>query len=193
MFSLPLIPSREGRGNLTFYRGIMFNTVTGTCGGEKIIAGDMENLLNLLKDMSKIELALAELYKSCAARWKQDEDFWVMLEREERRHAEIITKIGGIVSERLAKMETGRRFAPAAIQTFLKGVRDYNELVKKGGLQREKMFFIARDIENSIIEGKYAEVVKTNDLEYQTLMKEVMSDTYKHRKLIDQKIEEAKK
>lgn len=155
--------------------------------------GGIENLLKLLEEISKAELSVAELYKSCAERWKEDEDFWILLEREERRHSEIITKIAEIVAEKRGKMEIGRRFAPVALQTFMKWAIDYNELVKKGEVTLDKMLFVARDIENSIIESKYAEVVKTDDLEYRELMKEVMSDTFKHRKMIDKKIEEVKK
>jgi hypothetical protein len=50
------------------------------------------------------------------------------------------------------------------------------------------MLFIARDLEQSILESSYSDVIKTSDTEFQTLIKEVLSDTVGHRERLDKKI-----
>jgi hypothetical protein len=52
---------------------------------------------------------------------------------------------------------------------------------------------MAKDIEQSLLESHYAEIVKTNEMEYQALMKEILSQTYEHKNAIQKKIEELKK
>ncbi len=51
---------------------------------------------------------------------------------------------------------------------------------------------MARDIEQSVLESNYAEIVKTADAEYNTLMKDILSQTYEHKKMIQEKIAEMK-
>jgi len=53
-----------------------------------------------------------------------------------------------------------------------------------------KTLFTARDIEHSIIESKYGEVVKTDDIEFRSLMGEVVSDTQSHLGWLNRKIKE---
>ncbi len=50
------------------------------------------------------------------------------------------------------------------------------------------VLFIARDIERSLIEARYDEIVKTNDIEYQNLVKRIVSQTVVHKGMIDKKI-----
>jgi hypothetical protein len=52
------------------------------------------------------------------------------------------------------------------------------------------MLFISRDIEQSFLENRYGEIVKTNDTEFQSLMNEILLDTLAHREFLNDKIKE---
>jgi hypothetical protein len=75
-----------------------------------------------------------------------------------------------------------------AAQTVIKGVRSNIEKVRAGTLQRKNALFMARDIEQSIMENRYGEIVKTDDVEYLGLMKEIVTDTAAHKGRIDSEI-----
>ena len=52
------------------------------------------------------------------------------------------------------------------------------------------MLFIARDLEQSIIESKYFEIVKGRDVKFQDLVEELRIDTMAHREALNKRIEE---
>jgi len=54
------------------------------------------------------------------------------------------------------------------------------------------MLILARDFEQSVLESHYAEIVKTTDAEYQTLMKNILSQTQEHKKAIQKAIDDLK-
>jgi hypothetical protein len=68
----------------------------------------------------------------------------------------------------------------------------------QGSLQRLKdkeiiernMLFISRDIEQSILEKHYGEIVRSNNVEFQSLMNEILSDTLAHREFLNDKTNE---
>ncbi len=64
------------------------------------------------------------------------------------------------------------------------------EQIKKGEITKDKLLFIANNLENGFIENKYGEIVKTDDAEYNILMQKVVDDTQKHKSKIVQKIKE---
>jgi len=72
------------------------------------------------------------------------------------RHAKNIEKMMDLVSKRPENFEWGRPLKLVAIQTAISGIRSDIERLKKGELPLYKTLFSARDIEQSLIEGKYA-------------------------------------
>ena len=55
------------------------------------------------------------------------------------------------------------------------------------------MFFIARDTENSILESRYGEIVRTSDPEYLNLAQAITAETVRHRDSLSKKIEQLTK
>ena len=52
------------------------------------------------------------------------------------------------------------------------------------------MLFISRDIEQSILEKQYAEIVRSANIEFHSLINEIISDTLTHREFLNDKIKE---
>ena len=155
-----------------------------------MIQKEMTNLAVILKAMADFELAIAELYRTCSQIWLVDKEFWADMEKAEMKHTENISKMSEIVFGKPDHFEPGRLLKPAAVQTSILGIKWHTERLKKRELSERKMLFIARDLEQSTLESSYGDIIKTSDTEFQTLIKEVLSDTVAHRDRLDKKISE---
>ncbi len=140
-----------------------------------------------LKLIGELELALAEFYAAAAACRAADPAFWLGLEQEERRHAAHIEQMIAMIEANPTLYQTNRGFNPAAIQTFSAYVRDATSRLKKGEVppnDEKYLLSLARDMEQSVIEAKFSEIVKTSDLEFQALMRHIVSETQAHKNKI---------
>jgi bacterioferritin (cytochrome b1) len=52
----------------------------------------------------------------------------------------------------------------------------------------KKLLFVAKDIERSLLELAYFEIVKTTDPGYEKILKEILTQTAEHKKRMEQKI-----
>ncbi len=151
-------------------------------------SGDLKGILDILVHMEETELAVSELYALCANTWPLDSQFWKELSDEELEHKANIDTMRRIVSTKAEHFEKGRPFNIFAIQTMITGIRSNIEKLKKGELRENHAISIARDIEQSLIEFRYSEIVKTNDVEYNTLVERIIKDTAQHKIKIERKI-----
>lgn len=88
--------------------------------------------------------------------------------------------------------ETGRPFNQTGIQTFMNGIEGLLKRLKEGLITRDRVIFVARDIEASIMEKCYHELLRTTDLEYMTLVNEVTKETSDHKDRIEKRIQALK-
>jgi len=153
---------------------------------------NLEKITTVLEAMIKYELTLFDFYKRCADIWTEDELFWRYLASAELQHSENIIKMREIITNGQERFEAGRPFNSIALNTAMAGLKDNAGRLTSGAFSREKILIMARDIEQSILESNYAEIVKTKDIEYQTLMNAIISQTQVHKKIIQEKIEKTK-
>jgi hypothetical protein len=92
-----------------------------------------------------------------------------------------------ISSEKPEKFKLGHPFKRPAVQTFISGVKSNIEKLRNRKLPKDKVLFIARDMEESILESKYMEIIRTEEPEFQTLMKQILSDTVTHKGWLNEK------
>lgn len=149
-----------------------------------------EDILSVLEKMREHELSMAELYQTCSKVWPVDKEFWADMEQAEIRHAQHLEKMVKFLSERPESFKWGRSLKPVAIETATSGIRLNINRLKKGALPLYKTLVTARDLDQSIIESKYGEVIKTDDIEFRSLMSEVVSDTRSHLDRLNRKIKE---
>jgi hypothetical protein len=148
----------------------------------------IDSLLQIMKTLVRSEETVARFYSVCASAWPEHGDFWRLLILEEQRHAIQL----GLMSERLR--ENPDRFKPgllldlAAIESFTVNVRHVAIQVLKGNLTPLKALITARDIERTLIEAKYAEVLHSSDPEYTRLVQGIELDTRRHHEMIIQRI-----
>jgi len=152
-------------------------------------SGDLKGILDTLVHMKETEQVVAEFYALCADTWPADLQFWTELCKEELEHERNIVAMYKIVSDKPEHFEKGRPFNIFAVQTMITGLQNDIEKLKKKEIREDKAIMIARDIEQSFIEFRYSEIVKTADIEYNTLVREIVKETAQHKTKIDAKIE----
>ncbi len=152
------------------------------------ISGELSGIIEVLKKMAMFEVKIAELYSLCSARWKEDSEFWLDIWRDEIKHAQYINRIIEIISKAPERFEKGRPFNVFVVETTVADIQKKIEKIKAGEIDKSSMFFIASDLEKGYLEDRYSEIVKTDDIEYKTLMQKVVDDTGNHKKKILQKI-----
>ncbi|HET58504.1 MAG TPA: hypothetical protein ENN35_08710 [Deltaproteobacteria bacterium] len=148
----------------------------------------MKDLIDVIKMMEEIERLIAELYQASGEAWVEDREFWLDTVAEEEKHANNIERMIKIVAAKPERFELERPFNQTDIKTIKTGLEGNIERVKEGEITREKMFNLARDIEASLIEKSYGEIVRTKDVEYQNLVNEITADTSNHKKAMEQQI-----
>lgn len=149
---------------------------------------DMNHLKKVFDAMRQLELAIARMYALCADAWPIERGFWADLEAAEIRHARYIEEIQKMVVDNPEGFESGRVFNEAAILTNVRHVESICQKLKSGTLSREQFLFMARDVEKSLMEDKYMETVKTNNLKYRESFGRLQTDTAQHKKTMEEKI-----
>jgi hypothetical protein len=153
---------------------------------------DIEKLNKTMDSMAQYELLLSDLYQKCAETEPADKEFWLGIAHQEIHHAENIRAMQEIITRKLSHFEADRPLNPIAVATAIAGLKDIIKRLTAGEYSYEKILIIARDIEQAVLEAHYSEIVKTSDVEYQTLMNDILNETHDHRKLIQDKLDEIK-
>ncbi len=158
------------------------------------VSGEFSGIMEMLKQMALFETKIAELYSTSALTWKEDSPFWLDIWRDELRHARHIEQMMDIIRKKPERFQTGRPFNVHALATVVRDIMKKTDMVRNGEITEERFLFIAQSYEEGYIEDKYGEIVKTDDVEYQTLMREIVSDTRRHKdKIIQHIIDRAQK
>jgi len=147
----------------------------------------LQNLLDVMKMMAATERLVADFYRTCAEIWAEDREFWSATVAEEEKHAKNIERMAQIVAAKPERFEIGRPFNQMAIKTIMTGIEGHLKRLKEGRITRDRLMFVARDIESSMMEKSYGEIVRTSDLEYLELVKEIVGDTASHKQKIEQR------
>ncbi len=154
---------------------------------------DFEKITHILDAMIQFELCLSELYETCGRVSKEDETFWQNLSQAEISHSKNIKMMRGLLIEKKERFQVGRpSFNLVALNTAMAGIKDNIKRVSQGEVTQEKTLIMARDIEQSVLESRYAEIIKTDDVEYQTLMRGILTQTNEHRQAIQKAIDDLK-
>lgn len=157
-----------------------------------MLAADAKNVSRTLNAMAELELVISELYKCAGERWEENMEFWSSLAEAEVSHAGDLRKMAAILNGKPQDFEMGRLIAVSTVHSVLTGVKNLIQRLKNGEFNQKALLFLARDLEQSILESKYTELLNTEDIEYQKRISEIVSQTEMHRQLLIRKIGEVK-
>lgn len=148
----------------------------------------MEELLSYslkaLDVMVEAETAVAEFYSLCAEKFTAHAQFWSSLAKEEFAHAEVIRKLIHLIRIQPDQFAAGKSTPLEAVKAFIARTHSNAESIRRDELPEEKALLIAYHIENTVIESQYADVVTTENLEYGALLKQIVSDTKRHKETV---------
>lgn len=156
----------------------------------EMLKKELSEILNGLGKMKEHELAMAEFYRTFGEVWLAEKEFWLDMEKAERRHAQYLDRVIQCLTEKPDHFHLGRPLRLAAIQTSLSGIQSAIDKLKKKQKPLYKLLFTARDMEQSIIESKVGEYLRTDDIECRSLLEEMVSDTESHLERLVKKIKE---
>ena len=148
----------------------------------------LNRTVEALELMAQAESTVERLYEACAAQWKEDEDFWQGLALEEKNHSEHIRSMISILTGNPGNFQPGRPFSAIALKTFISGIERDIESVTQFAMPELNALHLARDIEQAIIEGRFIEVVQTDDKSFRALADKIVGDTATHRWQVEKKI-----
>jgi hypothetical protein len=153
-----------------------------------MVPGELKAVLEMMVSMKELELVLADFYKVCAERWKEDEKFWMVIQNQEIKHASNIEKMETMISQKPEIFERKIVLEDWGIKLIVSGIKTNIQKLKNNVFTKKQILYIARDIEESILEKKYGEIVVTNDREYNDIVNNIISQTTDHKNRIDRKI-----
>jgi hypothetical protein len=156
-------------------------------------ASDLKGIMDVLGHMEMTETVVAGYYRACGEVYLQHQAFWFGIAEQENKHAFFIQKMKAIIEKKPEHFEKGRPFNIMAALTLIKGLEASTTKVRYGQVPLINALAIARDNEQAFMEAKYNEVVKTDDIEYQTLVNEIITDTIAHKGHIENMFAELRK
>ena len=113
---------------------------------------------------------------------------WTGLETDEVRHAGVVRKLAQIITARPERFRAGRSLNPVGIQSFIAYVESVRERVAAASFTADQLLIVVRDIENSLIELRVSEIVRSDDIEYNTLAAEILAQSFHHRQAVVSRI-----
>ena len=164
----------------------MYNSATMEDSGTNQILQTLENLCHL-------ESAMADYYLACSEKWKSISSLWMELAIEEEHHEKIIGDLARVVKVHPDQFKPGLKVEPTAISSFVENINEKTSDVMKGQVTLSAALTFALGIEESIIEGRFFELIISGNQRYLKFMEAMSRDLAQHRQMIIEEIEKTKK
>ncbi len=150
----------------------------------------IESILETLDALGKNEMLIGKLYRECAELWPEDNEFWSSIEKEEYNHAQYVDEMKQILKKNPEEYKIDRGFNKTAAETVKKWIVELMDKVRKGKVSKLNMLHIVRDLEKSLLESKFHELLHSKNVAYNNFAKKITAETDQHLKKVQQKINE---
>jgi hypothetical protein len=151
----------------------------------------LENIVNILSAIGKLESTLGELYAECARKYPEEIGFWEGLSQEEIKHAEDISRAASIFSQNSSIFRQTGPYNTTVLDNVTRYVKDIQAKLTQGNMSKKDLLVIVRDIEQSVLETKGLDFLKTDHVEYMAILKRIADDTMRHKKRLSERITKA--
>ena len=142
--------------------------------------GALESQIKMMDMLAASEEAISRLYAVYADKFSEHRDFWAGLSVEELDHARWIREVEDKMKDEISYFDW-TRISGDSIETFIDYVDGQAAKAKAKPVLASEAFFIANDIENSMIENKWFEACKGDSLTFQRLVFDLGQATARHR------------
>ena len=148
----------------------------------------IQDVIGNLRLLSKGEGAIAEFYQLCGDVLTDDRAFWHEVAKCERTHAETALKMADLVEREPGKYRPGNSCNVALIRLLSAHIHDLVARMREGMIRKEELLSMAADIESSVVELSYKDLVKTNVTEYCAMARRLEEDTAGHRRAFEERM-----
>ena len=148
----------------------------------------IQDVIENLRLLSKGEGDIAEFYQLCGDVLTDDRAFWHELAKSERTHAETMLRMADLVEMEPGKYRPGNSCNIALIRLLRSHINDLVARLREGKIQKEELLSMAADIESSVVELSYIDIVKTDVPEYCAMARRLEEDTDGHRRAFEERM-----
>lgn len=145
----------------------------------------LDDVIDNLRLLSKGERDIAEFYQLCGDVFADERDFWHELATSERAHAGMALKMAELIEKEPGRYRPGRSFSVALARLFRDHVNGIVERMRQGKIRKDELLALAADIENSVVELSYRDLVETNVPEYRQMAGMLDEETEGHRQALE--------
>ena len=152
------------------------------------IAKDTQPLLAILKEHEEL---LSDLYSVYAKRFEEHISFWSELSREETDHAGWLQDLADQIAD-YQNAFVADRFPVAAVKISIEHVNKQIEKATKHEFTHRDALSIALDLEVSLLENKYFEVLEGDHPRVKQVLQLLSQSTKEHLQTIRNAVKESK-
>lgn len=148
----------------------------------------IQDVIDNLRLISKGERHVSEFYHLCGDVFADEKDFWHTLAASELTHAEAALGMADLVAKEPGKYKPGRSFNAVSIRLFGLHLSDLVERMRAGKIQKNELLSVAVDIESSVVELNYGEIVETDVPAYRALARQLGEETGEHKQAFEKRM-----
>jgi len=141
--------------------------------------GAREQTLSILTLIISVEDAIGDLYRVYAAVLPERRDFWMRLQNDERLHAQWVRDLMARVQRDELTIREGR-FSPESFEVLLHYIRQRIDEAKAAPPKPLEALTVAKDIESTIVERAFFEVLESDDRVLQQILRNLHLNTEAH-------------
>jgi hypothetical protein len=145
--------------------------------------------LHAIEKMAVNEDLVGDLYGFYAQEFPEHRRFWEDLVAEERKHAKILRGLRDMM-EQGGDIQYNEKFSVQAIDFVMNYVQREIESVKRKKPSLLAVLSIAKDLEDSLIERSYFDVVQGGTSKLQLIFARLVQDSKMHRGIIQAMLRE---
>lgn len=153
-------------------------------------AEDLTKTLEILKAISDLELAIAELYRAFSEIRPSEQDFWIALGEDEEKHARLVQKMAQMLLGQKFFCVPNGSYNVSAIPNLKNFVERQHRKIQKLEIASDfkSLLSIAWNVEYSLSEMNYNNLFSIAEGDLESLLLAITSETAVHRSKIGSKI-----
>jgi len=150
---------------------------------------EFEYIVNTLESLRHLEAAMGRYYLACSESWGEMASLWMQLALEEEKHEKVIGDLIVIVRKHPGQFRIGLKIERTAIDSFITGINEKADDVMKGKVALKEALSFAMKMEESILEGRFFELIISESRHYLSFMEVMSSELALHRQKIIEEME----
>lgn len=150
-----------------------------------MVRQDLTRTMQTLTALAEFERALAAMYQACGEQWPSDRDLFAGLQQAELDHADCVGLIERLLMDHPERFNPNRPLTPEAARCQVDYVVARTVEFRSGDVALRTALLAMREIERSILESRFYEIVTTDDPEYHELIHRLRVETRYHVEAIE--------